>query len=127
MMRLQEVAHLLHRLDPEVFGLSPGIDRHFCLGRERRDVHGDLVGVSRRVVGHHQHRCLAGAHEIARHAVHEVGLDAEEIMQVGLDGLHGQVRPPGEQFGCPVMTAPVVHVVRELRPMPDRLAEHAGH
>ena len=45
LMRLQKVAHLLHRLDPEVFGLSPGIDRDFGLRCQRRDVHGDHRGL----------------------------------------------------------------------------------
>jgi hypothetical protein len=38
-------------------------------------------------------------------------------MEVCLNGLHVQVRPPGEQCGCPVITTPIVHVVREFRPM----------
>src|SRR5262249_20274944 len=50
-----------------------------------------------------------------------------EILQAAADGLQGHGRPPGKQGGGPVRTAPVVHVVRELRPMPDRLAEYAGH
>ena len=46
LMRLQKVAHLLHRLDPEVLRLFPGIDRHFRLRRQRRDIHGDGVCVA---------------------------------------------------------------------------------
>ena len=60
-------------------------------------------------------------------AQREPGLDAEKIMEVCLNGLHVQVRPPGEQFGRPVITTPIVHVIREFRPMPDWLAEDGSH
>ena len=44
-MRPEKVAHLVDRLDEQVLWLSPGIDRHFGLRRQRRDIHGDRVRV----------------------------------------------------------------------------------
>ena len=83
--------------------------------------------MSRRVVGHDQHWCLAGAHEVSRHTVQEVGLDAEEIMEVCLNGLHVQVRPPGEQFGCPVITTPLYMWSRSSGRCPTGWPEDGGH
>src|SRR6266853_1761191 len=53
------------------------------------------------VVGEHQHRGLAGAREVARHAVHEVGADAVKVVQVLLDGFHRHVGLPLAEFGRP--------------------------
>ena len=49
-------------------------DDHLGLRRQRRDVHGDRVRVRWNVVRQDQDRCLAGAHEIARHGEDEVGI-----------------------------------------------------
>src|SRR5262249_2473010 len=95
LMRLEEVAHLVYRLGEQVFWLSPGIDRHFSLRRQRRDIHGDRVRVRWCVVRHHQYWRLAGTDEVARYAVYEVGLDAIEVMQVRFDGRHRHVGPLG--------------------------------
>jgi cold shock CspA family protein len=65
--------------------------------------------------------------QVARHAVHEVGPDAVEVVQVFVDHGHIQVGPPGQQLGGPNILAGFVHDVRILRPVPDRLAQHGGH
>lgn len=58
-MRPEEVAHLVDRLGEQVLWLSPGIDRHCGLRRQRRDLHGDRVWVRWRIVRHDQHGRLA--------------------------------------------------------------------
>jgi len=47
-------------------------------------------------------------------------------VQVSFDHRHVEVGPPGEQLRGPDILAGIVHVVRELWPVPDRLAEHGG-
>src|SRR5215471_2243297 len=126
LMRPEEVAYLAYRLGEQVLWFPPGKDGHFRLWRQRRDIHGDLVRVRRRVVRHHQHRCVARPYEVARHAVHEVGPDAIEAVQVCFDRRHGQIGPSREKLGCPVVAAGVVHDVRVLRPVSNGLAEHAS-
>src|SRR3984885_13398085 len=48
-------------------------------------------------------------------------------MQVSLNRRHGQVGPLGEQFRSPDIPAGVVHDIRVLWPVPDRLADDAGY
>ena len=57
-----------------------GLMDHLGIRRQRGDVDGCLICVRIGVVGEHQHRGLAGAYEVARHAVHEVGPDAIKVV-----------------------------------------------
>jgi hypothetical protein len=61
---------------------------------------------------------LARARKIARHAVHEVGPQAVEVVQVFLDGLNRHLGAPLAKLLGPDILAGVVHIVRVLRPMP---------
>ena len=48
-------------------------------------------------------------------------------MQIRADLRHVELGPVGEQRGSPDILAGFVHYIRVLRPVPDRLAEYAGH
>ncbi len=76
------------------------------------------------VVRQHQHRRLARFREIARHAVHEVGPPAVKVVQIFLDGLHRDVGPALADFLGPDVPAGVVHDIRVLRAVSDRLAQY---
>ena len=81
-----------------------------------------------RVIRHDQHRSLARPDEITRHTVDEVGgIAAVEVVQVGVDGLFGNLGSLGHKFGSPDVPARIIHRVRECRIAPNRLAEYPGH
>src|SRR6266404_2894473 len=92
-MRLKEVTHPLDGPGLQFGRVLPGIDRHLGIGRQRCDVDGRLVRVRRGVVGQDEHRRLAIARELARHAVHEVGPGAVKVVQVFLNGFHRDLGP----------------------------------
>src|SRR4029077_20271870 len=71
-------------------------------------------------------RRLARLREVARHAVHEIGLDAVVAVQVFLDRFHRHVAPALADLLGPDVASGVEHVVRLLRPVPDRLAQQRG-
>jgi len=48
-------------------------------------------------------------------------------VQIRADLRHVELGPVGEQRGSPDILAGFVHDIRVLRPVPDRLAEYAGH
>jgi hypothetical protein len=98
-----------------------------AFGQSRSYVDGCLERVRRDVVRQDKHRPLARARKIARHALHEVGPQAVEVVQVFLDGLHRHVGAPLAKLLGPDILAGVVHIVGALRPMPDRLAWGALH
>src|SRR6516225_9882604 len=79
-----------------------------------------------RIVGQHQHRRLAGFREVARYAVHEVGPHAVEAVQIRLNHGHRYIGPALAKLLGPDLLAGIVHVIRLLRPVPDRLAQDRG-
>ena len=75
------------------------------------------------IVGQHQHRGLAGLREVARDAVHEVGPHTVKVVQILLDGRHRHVTPAREELLGRDVLAGLVHEIRLVRPVPDRLAQ----
>src|SRR5215831_2783725 len=124
-MRLQEAAYPADGTGLQFRRLFPGIDRYLGIRRQRCDVDGRLVRVRRGIVRQDKHRRLAVTHELARHAVHEVRPGAVKIVQVFFYGFHRYLGPPGAKLFGPNIPAGIVHHVRVLRPVPDRLAQHA--
>jgi hypothetical protein len=76
------------------------------------------------VVRQDKHRRLAIAHELARHAVHEVGPDTVRVVQVLLYGFHRHLGLPRAEFLRPHIAAQIVHHVRTLGPVANRLAQY---
>src|SRR5436309_15603942 len=93
-MRLQEGAHPVDGPGLQFRGVLPGKHRDLGIRAERSYVDGYLERVRRDVVRQDKHWRLARARKIARHAVHAVGPQAVEVVQVFLDGLHRHVGAP---------------------------------
>jgi hypothetical protein len=64
---------MVYCLGNQILGVLPGVDACFGLRRETHGLHGHGVRVRRDVVRQDQDRRLAGAHEVVRHGVDEVG------------------------------------------------------
>src|SRR3984885_270018 len=123
----EEHAHLIDCAGLQLGRLGPGVDRRCGIRRQRRDVDGHLVRMRRAIVRQNQHRRQARAREVTRNAVYEVGVAPIQTMQVSLNRRHGQVGPLGKQFRSPDIPAGVVHDIRVLWPVPDRLADDASY
>src|SRR4051812_17555727 len=125
-MRLEEGAHPVDCPRLELWRLLPGIDGYLGIRRQRCDIDGCLIWVRRDVVRQDQHRRLVGTHEIARDAVHEVGPHAVKVVQVLLYRFHRHLGPSGAELFGPDILPGIVHEVRVLWPVSNRLAKHAG-
>ena len=125
-MSLQEIARAVDGAGLQLRRILPGKHRDLGIRRERGDVDRHLKRMRYDVVGQHQHRRLARLREVARHAVHKVGAHAVQVVQILLDGFHRNIGPALAQLLGPDVPAGVVHIVRFLRPVPDRLAQQRG-
>ena len=67
---------------------------------------------------------MAGSCKVTRHAVHEVGLDAVQVVKVLIHEFHRDVRSVGAQLRSPQVVSGVVHGVGCRAGMADGLAEH---
>src|SRR5580700_5834641 len=81
--------------------LFPREHAHFSLWREHRGLHGDSVRMRRDIIRQNQHRCLAMAHEIARHGEDEVGVVAIHLSQIFFDHPHCDIGPALDEFRPP--------------------------
>jgi len=113
---------MAHRLGDQVLGLLPGIHRHLRVRREVHDLYADRVRVRRRVVQHDQHRRLAGAHEVARHAVDEVAGRAVAGVQIGVDDRHRDGVPSGSAVPCRIRSSPWCRpIIAQMRASRSRI------
>ena len=64
---------------------------------------------------------------VARHAVEEIGLHAEEAVEIFLDRLRRHLGPSCPEIREPILLAVSNHDVRVFGPMAHGLAEHGGH
>ena len=123
---LQEGARAVDGAGLQLRRILPGKHRDLGARRKRGDVDRNLERMRRHVVGQHQHRRLARLREVARHAVHEIGTHAVQAVQVFLDRFHRDIGPALAELLGPNVAPGVEHVVRLLRPVPDRLAQQRG-
>src|SRR5215470_13730786 len=123
---LQEGARPVDGTGLQLRRILPGKHRDLGVRRQRGDVDRNLERMRRHVVGQHQHWGLARLREVARHAVHEIGPHAVEAVQVFLERFHRHVGPALAELLGPDVAPGVEHVVRLLRPVPDRLAQQRG-
>ena len=111
----QKSAHLTHRQRNFLLGIFPRIHAHLGFRRQHRGFHGDDIGMRRRVVRHHQHGRLAGAHDIARHAVYEVGaVTAVHALQKTIHCFRRDLGPLLGERGTPAFHVAVVSEGRRL-------------
>ncbi len=124
-MGAEKGADMAHRQRNLVRGVLPRIKAHLRVGREMHGFHRYGIGVPRNVVGQHQDRRLAAAHEIARHGVHEIGASTPvHVGQESIDHRHRDVGPAGAQLRAPALHIVVVGEARHLRAVAAGLRRH---
>src|ERR1700722_4360530 len=124
LMSLQEAAYAVDRAGFQFGRVLPGINRDVRVRCQRCDIDGHLVCMRLSVVRQDKHRCLAGTHEVARYAVNEGWPGAVKVAQIVVDGVHRHSGPFGSELFGPDITSGIVHHVRFLRTVADRLAQH---
>jgi hypothetical protein len=118
---------MAHRQRDLVWSVLPRIKAHLRVGREMHGLHRYGIGVPRNVVGQHQDRRLAVAHEIARYGVHEIGASATlHVGQETIDHRHRYVGSAGAQLRAPAFHIVVVGETRHLRAVAAGLRRHGG-
>ena len=102
--RPQECANMAHRQRDLIRGVLPRVKAHLRVRREMHGFHGDSIWMRRYVVGQHQDRRLAAAHEIARHGVDEVGRErymlVRKVSTIAIVMSGRRAHSSGPQLSC---------------------------